>query len=133
MRVKPGGSGDITGSRRLWQSTAKPPQRISSGIIIDGHLYIANEPGLECIDPATGKTLWNKRLTGENFWSSLVSTPGRLYVTSHKGHTYVFEPNPKELKLLATNDLGERINATPAIANHQIFIRSWKALYCIGQ
>ena len=130
---KPGGSGDITSTRRLWQSTARPPQRIGSGIILDNHLFIVNEPGVECIDPVTGKTLWNKRFTGENFWSSLVSTPGRLYATSHKGHTYVFEPSAKEFKLMATNDLGERINATPAISSGQLFIRSWKALYCIGQ
>jgi outer membrane protein assembly factor BamB len=130
---KPGGSGDITATRRLWQSTVRPPQRIGSGIILDNGLFIVNEPGVECIDPTTGKTLWNKRLTGENIWSTLVYTPGRLYATTHKGHTYVFEPSAKEFKLLATNDLGERINSIPAISDGQLFIRSWKALYCIGE
>jgi outer membrane protein assembly factor BamB len=130
---KPGGMGDITGTRRLWQSTARPPQRIGSGVILENHLFIVNEPGVECIDPATGKTLWNKRLTGENIWSSLISTPGRLYASTHKGRTYVFAPDAKEFRLLATNDLGERINSTPAVSDGQLFIRTWKALYCIGE
>jgi outer membrane protein assembly factor BamB len=130
---KLGGSGDITATRRLWQSTKAPPQRIGSGIILDNHLYIPNEPGIECLDPATGKSLWNQRLPGQNFWASLVSTPGRLYATSQQGKTFVFARDPTQWKLLATNDLKERINATPAISDGQIFIRTWEALYCIGE
>jgi outer membrane protein assembly factor BamB len=129
---KLGGSGDTTATHRLWQSTAKPPQRIGSGIILDNHLFIPNETGIECIDPATGKTRWNQRLPG-GFWSSLLSTPGRMYISSHQGKTLVFAPDPNAWKLLATNDLGERINATPAISDGQLFIRTWKALYCIGE
>jgi outer membrane protein assembly factor BamB len=130
---KLGGSGDTTATHRLWQSTAKPPQRIGSGMFVDDRFFVVNEPGIECIDPATGKSLWNHRLPGEGIWSSLVSTPGRLYISTHKGKTLVFAADPKEWKLLATNDLGERINATPAISDGQIFIRTWKALYCIGE
>jgi hypothetical protein len=45
----------------------------------------------------------------------------------------VFAADAKEWKLLASNDLGERINSTPAISDGQIFIRTWKAVYCIGE
>jgi outer membrane protein assembly factor BamB len=129
---KLGGSGETTATHRLWQSSAKPPQRIGSGMFVDGKYFLVNEPGIECIDPATGKALW-KHASGEGLWSSLVSTPGRMYISTHKGKTLVFAADPKEWKLLATNDLGERINATPAISDGQMFIRSWKALYCIGE
>jgi outer membrane protein assembly factor BamB len=130
---KLGGSGDTTATHRLWQSTAKPPQRIGSGMFVDGKYFVVNEPGIECIDPATGKSLWKHSLAGEGIWSSLISTPGRLYISTHKGKTLVFAADAKEWKLLASNDLGERINSTPAISDGQIFIRTWKAVYCIGE
>jgi len=129
---KLGGSGDTSATHRLWQSTAKPPQRIGSGIILDSHFYIPNENGIECLDPLTGKSIWSHRIPGQTFWSSLIAASGRLYATSQKGTTFVFEANPTTWKLLATNDLGEHTNATPAISDHQLFIRTWQALYCIG-
>ena len=61
------------------------------------------------------------------------ATPDRLYATTQKGTTFVFSPDPKGWKLLATNELGEKINATLAISNGQIFARSWEHLYCIGE
>jgi hypothetical protein len=33
---------------------------------------------------------------------------------------------------IATNDLGEPTYASPALSNGQIFLRTDKALYCIG-
>jgi len=129
---KLGGSGDTSATHRLWPPTAKPPQRIGSGIILDSHLYIPNENGIECLDPLTGKSIWSHRIPGQTFWSSLIAASGRLYATSQKGTTFVFEANPTTWKLLATNDLGEHTNATPAISDHQLFIRTWQALYCIG-
>jgi outer membrane protein assembly factor BamB len=129
---KLGGSGDITATNRLWQSTAAPPQRIGSGIILGKHMYVVNEPGVECIEAATGKSVWKKNLGGA-FWSSLVYGDGRLYASNQQGKTFAFSPDRAGFKLLATSDLGEKINATPAISDGQIFIRTWEALYCIGE
>lgn len=127
----PGGSGNVTATRRLWV-TKESPQRISNGVLIGEHLYVANEPGLiECVEAATGKKLWEHKLAGERFWSAIISTPGRLYVTSQTGTTFVFAADPKEWKLLATNRLGEYVNGTPAISGGRIFVRTWKNLWCV--
>ena len=56
----------------------------------------------------------------------------QLYVTSRTGVTAVFRPDPQKIELLATNDLGERSNATPAISDGQIFLRTDAHLYCIA-
>lgn len=48
------------------------------------------------------------------------------------GVTTVFRLNPERFELLATNDLGEPSNATPAISDGQIFLRTDAHLYCIG-
>jgi hypothetical protein len=58
---------------------------------------------------------------------------GRLYVTSRRGVTTVFRPDPEKLEVLAMNDLGEPSNATPAISNGQIFLRTDEQLYCIAE
>ena len=57
---------------------------------------------------------------------------GRLYVTSRRGVTTVFQLDPQKFMLLAMNDLGEPSNATPAISDGQIFLRTDSHLYCIA-
>ena len=56
-----------------------------------------------------------------------------LYVTSRRGVTTVFRPDPEKFELLAMNDLGESSDATPAISDGQIFLRTDRHLYCIAE
>ena len=47
--VKTGGSGDVTATHRLWQEK-RSPQRIGSGVAIDGKIYIGSDQGIvQCI------------------------------------------------------------------------------------
>jgi outer membrane protein assembly factor BamB len=133
MGFKLGGSGDVTESNRLWLE--KQTQRIGSGVVVDGRLFIVNAgPGTaQCIECRSGKVLWTERLEGGESWGSVVLAAGRLYVTSRRGVTTVFRPNPEKLEVLAVNDLGERSHATPAISDGQIFLRTDGHLYCIGE
>ncbi len=131
---KLGGSGDITETGRIWREEDKQPQRIGSGVVVGNHLYVANAgpSTVQCIDVATGKDVWVDRLDGGDLWGSMVLAAGRLYVTNKKGITHVFKPNPEKLELLASNDLGEASNTTPAISNGEIFLRTDGHLYCIA-
>lgn len=126
-----GGTGDITATNRLWRNE-RNPQSIGSGVVIDGHFYRPNAgPGtIECLDPATGKTLWQSRETGE-MWGSIVSAAGRCYVTNRQGTSFVFKPNATQFELLSENPLGEASNSTPAISDGQIFLRTHQNLYCL--
>ncbi len=130
---KLGGTGDVTASNRLWLE--KQTQRIGSGVVVDGHVFIVNAgPGTaQCMECQTGKILWTERLDGGESWGSVVMAAGRLYVTSRRGVTSVFRPDPGKFELLAMNDLGEPSNATPAVSNGQIFLRTDGHLYCIGE
>jgi outer membrane protein assembly factor BamB len=132
FKMMPGMSGDVTATHRLWQSTAKPAQRIGTGVILDGALYMINEPGLiQCIDPATGKELWTHRVPRAGFWGSMIASPGRLYATSQQGTTYIFAPDKTGWKELAANPLGERTNSTPALSNNRIYLRTFEHVWCI--
>jgi outer membrane protein assembly factor BamB len=104
-------------------------------VVVDDRMYIVNAgPGTaQCMECATGKVLWTERLEGGESWGSLVMAAGRLYVTSRRGVTSVFRPDPGKLEVLAMNDLGEPSNTTPAISDGQIFLRTDGHLYCIAE
>lgn len=130
---KLGGSGDITKSARLWHDTKPNPQRIGSGLIVGNYIYIASEPGIgQCLELDTGNVVWETRLQGGKLWGAIVMAEGLMYVTNQQGTTLVFRPNPEKFELVESNPLNERTNATPAISDGQIFIRTFKHLYCIG-
>ncbi len=131
---KIGGQGDITESNRLWLNK-RNPSSVGTGIFSGKYVYRPNSnPGtLECLDATTGKKAWAARAASGNYWSSMVLADGNLYATTQKGTTVVFKPNPEKLEEVSRNDLEETCNSTPAFSDSQIFIRTYEALYCIGQ
>ena len=131
MGFRMGGTGNVTASNRLWLT--RQTQRIGSGVVVDGHVYIVNAgPGTAlCMEASTGRIVWSERLEGGESWGSLVRAGDRFYVTSRRGVTTVFRANPAKLDVLAMNDLGEPSNATPAISDGQIFLRTDRHVYCI--
>jgi outer membrane protein assembly factor BamB len=86
IAVKTGGEGDVTGSHRLWMQGQKNPQRVGSGVLVDGHVY---------------------------------------------GNTFVLEASPQACKVLAENHLDELTRASHAVSDGQIFIRTYKHLWCV--
>src|SRR5207253_9221161 len=128
-----GGAGAVTASNQLW--VERRTQRIGSGVVVDGFVFIvtAGRGTAQCMECQTGKIRWTERLDGGESWGSVVMAAGRLYVTSRRGVTTVFRPNPEKFELLAMNDLGEPSNATPAISDSQIFLRTDERLYCIAE
>jgi outer membrane protein assembly factor BamB len=136
--VKVGGSGDIT-KDRLWQQFEKEkiPQRVGSGMIIGDHVYFVEENGTpRCWELLTGKEVWQveQRPGYGTTWGSMVHAQGRLYVLMRDGSTLVFAASPK-YEVLTTNSLGqgEQTNSSLAISNGDIFIRTFKHLWCISE
>ncbi|MDA0282724.1 MAG: PQQ-like beta-propeller repeat protein [Planctomycetota bacterium] len=129
------GSGDITATQRLWRVDQKTPQRIGSGVFLDGLIYMANAgPNiLQCIDPETGDVVWQERAPGGAHWSSLVAADGHLFVTDQSGTTHILKASREGLNIVASNKLGESSNSTPAIADGRVFLRTFRNLYCVGK
>jgi outer membrane protein assembly factor BamB len=131
--IKLGGTGDIT-KTRLWRHP-KSTQRVGSGVIVDAHIYMVDENSTpHCYELTTGKDLWQgeQRLGGKT-WGSLVYADGRLYLLMNDNTTFVMKASPK-FELLATNRLtkGEDSNSSIAISDGDIFIRTFKHLWCIS-
>ncbi len=132
IAVKPGGKGDVTATHRLWIQDQKPPQRVGSGIIVDDYIYVLNEPGIAwCLELQTGEILWKHRLSDTSSWSSMCYADGHIYINDMNGTTYVLEPADAECTVLAKNVLGERMRASLAFSQGQIFARTYQHLYCI--
>jgi len=128
------GAGDITDTHRLWHVEPNP-QRIGSGVTVGKHIYVANagRNTFQCIEPATGKIVWEERSRGAAHWGSLVYAGGRLYVTDQDGTTHILLPDPEKLVPVASNRLDEPSNSTPAISDGQLFIRTFDHLFCISE
>ncbi len=131
LAVRAGGEGDVTATRRLWHEE-KAQQRIGSGIISEGHIFIVNDTGVaQCLELLTGKEIWRERL-GASAWGSLVLADGKLHIADQEGETHVFRPVTK-FERLAANPLGERTRASIAVSAGEIFIRTYKQLWCIAE
>ncbi len=83
------------------------------------------------LDGQTGKEHYRQRLGGNCNASPIVSD-GRIYVSNNDGTTFVVQAGTTP-ELLATNELGERITASPAIAGNDLIYRMESHLYCIGE
>lgn len=135
--VRADGSGDVTGSHRVWRHP-KTQQRIGSGVVHDGHIYIHNDPGIvECFDVVTGELKWEQRLSGPGGkgtnWSSVTVTADAVcYSLNQSGDCFVWRAAPGGYEQIAVNSLGESSNSSAAISNGRLFLRTHKALWCLG-
>ncbi len=136
--IKPGGSGDVTETQRLWQEK-KNPQRIGSGVVAGGFAYITSEPGvIQCVDVATGKDRWKERLQVQggrsSSWSSLVLSGEHIYAVTQNSDVVIFKANPAKYEQMAVNSLGDGMtNSSLAVSDGQLFLRTHKSLWCIGK
>ena len=125
---------DTTG-KATWKLERGTPY-VPSPVLADGRVYFTQSNGniLTCVDAETGKLLIDrKRLQGvSNFYASPVAAAGRIYFTDRDGTTVVIAQSD-ELEVLATNRLGEAVNASPALAGGQLFLRGENHVWCIAE
>jgi outer membrane protein assembly factor BamB len=95
-------------------------------------LYALKDNGvLVCFDAKTGHEHYRERLGGECN-SSPVASDGHVFASDIRGTTFVIKAGGT-FELLATNDLAERISASPAISGDALIYRTDSHLYCIEQ
>ena len=127
-------TGDVT-SKATWKLERGTPY-VPSPLLADGRVYFtqANVNILTCVDASSGKVLIDReRLEGvRNFYASPVAAAGRIYFTDRDGTTVVINQDDK-LQVIATNQLGEGVNASPALAGKQLFLRGEKHVWCIQE
>ena len=136
VAVKPGGTGNITGTHVAW-SFRKGLPYVSSPVLYDGRLYFVKDGGLlTSLDARTGEPAYvQERITGASggYYASLVAGDGRLYVASLPGKLTVIRMGGDKPEILHQADFGERIPATPEIVGERFYVRTTTKLWAFGK
>jgi outer membrane protein assembly factor BamB len=135
--VKPGGRGDVTTSHVLWKKKKGLPY-VPSAIVYRGQYVMVKDGGLvTAYDARTGKVVYQQeRAAAEGRYNaSPVAANGYIYLAGFEdGIVTVLKAGGQAPEVVARNPgLGERVSATPAIADDTLYIRAAGHLYAFAE
>jgi outer membrane protein assembly factor BamB len=138
--IRAGASGDITlqggqssNGSIVWSRQQRGPY-MPTPLIYQGLLYIISNQGiLDSYELRSGKEIYRQRIfhQGGGFSASPVAADGRIYLSSEDGDVFVVKAGGN-FELLATNPMGERLMATPALSEGTLFIRGEHTLFAVS-
>ena len=122
LALRPGGQGDVSKTHLVWRAVRGGPH-VPSPILVKDRLYTANDTGIiTCLNARTGALLFQERLN-DTFSASPIACGDKIYCCGESGKTYVIRTSDT-LDVLARNDLGESIYASPAVSENSLYIRT---------
>lgn len=137
MAVRLGGNGDVTETHRMWH-IPRGKLWLGSGIVHNEYVFTVDMRGIAyCINAEDGKTVWEQRLKGggekgSGIWSSPLMSGDRIYLLNKAGKTFVYRAG-SQFELIAQNSLEEPTNSSIVASGGNLYIRTHKALWCIGE
>jgi outer membrane protein assembly factor BamB len=132
--VRLDGKGDVTKSHVLWKQKRALPN-VPAPVVYENTVYMVRDAGIfTSLDIRTGAVVKQERLRGaiDTYYSSPVAADGKIYVASEAGNLSVIQAGA-QWERIGLAAFGEPINATPALADGRIFLRTASSLYCFGQ
>jgi len=138
--VKPGGSGKVTATHRLWTAPRKGGRDLPTPAVVGDILFISSMSGIaSAYDAATGAVHFTERLgEGLEIAAAPLVANGLVYLqTVHGGEVIVVKPG-KTLEIVAKNSLdegakAETFRAVPVPLGDRILLRGGSTLYCVGK
>ena len=128
VAVKAGGRGEV---EEMWR--ARVGANVTSPVVYKDHLYWVSDRNsvAYCLRLSDGEVIYKERVSSQPYASAVIGD-GKIYVVTRRRGTLVLDAKP-EFKILATNKFTDRaqFNASPAIADGKLYIRSDQSLYCI--
>lgn len=136
--IKSGGSGTLSAEYTAWTFKGPTPD-VCTPLYYRGNLYVLD--GVErravvtCFEPQTGRVKWQGKIGGNPPWrASLTAADGKIYCINEDAQAIVLAADDKELKVLSRIDMQEGpVQASVAIADGHLFIRTAGKLFCIGK
>ena len=107
---------------------------LRQALLAGGQVLLLKSGGiLTALNAASGETIYGPERTGVSgeYYASPVAWGDRILLCAHRGTVLVLQAGG-ELNILAQNDLGEEIYATPAIAGGTLYLRTAAHLWAIG-
>ena len=128
-------NGDITDTPAVAWTLDRDTPYVPSPLLYDDTLYVlkSNSGILSAFDAQTGTPRYERQRLPEvpNVFASPVGAGGRVYIPGRDGTTLVIR-HGSTFEVLATNTLDEGIDASPAVAGDEIYLRGSRHLYAIG-
>ena len=134
--LKAGGTGEVTKTHMLWKQTKGLPY-VPSALVYAGQYIMVKDGGLvTAYDAKTGKELYvqKRAVAPGRYYASPVAANGHIYFTClDNGAVTVLKAGAATPVVVARNPkLGERVAATPAIADDTLYIRTAGHLYAFA-
>ena len=82
-----------------------------------------------CLEAETGETVWRERIGGKHAASPLLAG-NKIYFLDEQAQTTVIETGP-HFKVIAKNSLSGKCQASMAVSDGKILIRTDRELFCI--
>jgi outer membrane protein assembly factor BamB len=132
LAIRPSGTGELSKDHVAWKEQHALPE-VPSPLYYQGRLYVVTNGSIaSCYDAPTGKMLYRQRLGAPGFfYASPVAANGNVYAASYNGVVVVFKAGD-HCQVLARNNLGEQIVATPALVDGRVYVRTEGHLYAFG-
>lgn len=147
VAVKMGDKGEVSASDIVWRDASST--YVPSPVAHAGKIYCVSDQGMAwCIDAKSGEMLYRERVGsgggapgggrrggGKPFYASPIIVNGSVVAVSRKQGAFVYPASPQFTTPVVNVIEGDStdFNATPAVSDGCLFLRSNKALYCVGK
>ncbi|MGE3509817.1 MAG: PQQ-binding-like beta-propeller repeat protein [Vicinamibacterales bacterium] len=128
-----GGTGDVTGTHAGWRFTRSYSYLITPLVYRDVMYLVKNGGIITALDPQTGEVLKTGRASQaiDDYFASPVAGDGKVYFVSHSGKVTVLKA-AAQWAVLSASDLDEPVQATPAIADGQVLVRTNRSVFAFA-
>jgi outer membrane protein assembly factor BamB len=134
IAVRPGNAiGKLEPGVIRWRLQKNIPY-IPAPLLYQGVFYLVKTGGIiTSVDPATGSILKQGRSSGAlgEYYASPVAADGKVFLANTEGKITVLKAGA-EWEVLAVNEIGDEVNATPALSDGRVYVRTRSAVYCFS-
>ena len=135
LAIKPGARGDATDTHVAWKATRGLPY-VASPLYYAGRIFIVKDGGMiSAFDARTGEAVYQQERLPDaagSYYASPVAADGRVYLASLQGKVTVLDAKADKPTVLHQAAFGERIAATPALVEDQLYLRTATRLHAFG-
>jgi hypothetical protein len=130
--IDPTGSGNVTATHVRW-SDARTAAYVPSPLARRGRLFVLSDAGIATmLESKTGKVVWSERLGPRLYHASPLLINDLIYCLAEDGTAHVLKW-ADEFEVVEKNAVAEGCNATPAVSDGRLFVRSAGMVWCFGE
>ena len=129
--------GDISNTDAIVWNARKSTPYVASPVLSGDRIFMTKSTNeyLSCVNALTGEFYFQDQpLQGMRggIYASPVAANGYLYVVGREGTVLVLK-DASTFEVVATNQLNDKIDASPVAVDKELFLRGHEYLYCIAE